>query len=506
MKNFLRLFILYLGLSIPLDSTAQMNNFWLLGYGSGILNPNNMVYSIDFRSGQIEYDTIFRKYSYRSNVAVMCDTNGNLLFYTNGFAIMNAQHDTMVNGDGLNPAPLGSGGWATSGMPYAQMSIIIPSPDSINKYILIHHAFYDIIQLPNSFCDTLFYSLVDMNLDSGRGAVVVKNQALWTGNAFASDLINQGCLTACKHANGRDWWIVTHKDSTNIFMTFLLTPSGFSGPFFQSIGPVINFRGPQACFSPDGYKYAIIVNHRPHIFDFDRCTGLLSNHKNLGPFNINTNSSEGIVFSPNSRFLYASAFTEIYQWDTYSPQINSTKTTVCLYDSVNPCPNYLVEFYLMQAAIDGKIYISSPNSSNCMSVINNPDSAGLACNAVARGLSTLPFYNGASVPYYPNFYLGPETGSVCDSLTAVSENVGFSMSLSAYPNPGNGVFRISYQMPHGEPGIMELFNSLGQCVYTHPLSPWSRVHEVDISLQPSGLYYCLVRSDAYQGSIKVVKE
>ena len=68
------------------------------------------------------------------NDASICDSAGNLLFYTNGFAVMNGLHDTMLNGGGLNPAPLGSDNWSTTGMPYTQMSIIIPQPGSSNFY------------------------------------------------------------------------------------------------------------------------------------------------------------------------------------------------------------------------------------------------------------------------------------------------------------------------------------------------------------------------------------
>ena len=79
---------------------AQMNNIWVLGYNNqGTINPINSIYTIDFRNGQINYDTaIAKSFSFRSNDASICDNTGNLLFYTNGFAVMNAMHDTMMNG------------------------------------------------------------------------------------------------------------------------------------------------------------------------------------------------------------------------------------------------------------------------------------------------------------------------------------------------------------------------------------------------------------------------
>lgn len=83
---------------------GQLNNIWVIGYNSsGIPNPINSIYSIDFRNGTIDYDTASAAaFSFRGCDASICDSAGNLLFYTNGLAVMNAQHDTMVNGDSLN--------------------------------------------------------------------------------------------------------------------------------------------------------------------------------------------------------------------------------------------------------------------------------------------------------------------------------------------------------------------------------------------------------------------
>lgn len=64
-----------------------------------------------------------------------------------------------------------------------------------------------------------------MNLNGGLGSVISKNYIL------INDSMNVGKIAACKHGNGRDWWIVIHRVNTNRFFKFLLTPYGFTGPF-----------------------------------------------------------------------------------------------------------------------------------------------------------------------------------------------------------------------------------------------------------------------------------
>lgn len=473
------------------NAEGQLNNIWVLGYNSsGIPNPSNSIYSIDFRNGIIDYDTAVAKaFSFRSCDASICDSTGNLLFYTNGIAILNAQNDTMINGDSLSYSDEAySSGGSLIGMTYPQTILILPSPGQSNIYYLIHQTYYlHPVLWTNEYSDTLFYSIVDMTQDSGRGSVIAKNQVIWTGNLLTNDLITIGGMSACKHANGRDWWIVTHKDSTNIFMKYLLSPIGIDGPFFQTLNPVVNFTMMQACFSPDGNKFAFNNNSGVHLFNFDRCTGNFSAHKNLGQFTLPTYGALGTVFSPNSHVLYASGGYEIYQWDLTAANVQSTKTTVCVYDSTYACPVYGVLFYLMQRAIDGKIYVSSPNSSYCFSVINNPDIVGPGCSAMAHGHSNLPYYNGASVPYFPNYYLGAEAGSICDSLTAVNNIANQLINFEIYPNPASD--HLFVQFSFKDEGIFTIYTITGEQVYSKKLESGSTEEEISISGFTNGVYF-----------------
>ncbi len=70
-----------------------------------------------------------------------------------------------------------------------------------------------------------------MNLNGGLGGVPLgqKNQIA------INDTLMPG-MAACKHANGRDWWIIAFKDNSDIVYKFLLSPTGISAPIQQSPG------------------------------------------------------------------------------------------------------------------------------------------------------------------------------------------------------------------------------------------------------------------------------
>ena len=254
-------------------STGQgYNHNWLLGYYP-VINGIAEIDSVNFN-----LFVQVRQMRFSSSQANISDSVGNLLFYTNGCWIANATGDTMMNGDSLNPGNF-SDGYCPYGYPIANMELALPVPGMMNKYILFHQTGDQSV-----WSRKLYYSLIDMSLDSGRGAVTAKNQI-----AFSDSLI--WGISACKHANGRDWWVAVLKDSSDVIFTLLLTPNGITNIQQQHLNVPMHtsFSSIQA-FSPDGTKYAYItmsptgIMGKPYkrdirLFDFDRCSGLFSNSK-----------------------------------------------------------------------------------------------------------------------------------------------------------------------------------------------------------------------------------
>jgi len=342
--------------------------------------------------------------------ASICDKEGNLLFYTNGIYIANAQHETMVNGDSINP-----GIWTSSypsGLPVSQGALILPIPESNTKYMLIH-GLLDVIPGLGPIYSNIYYSVIDMSLDNGLGAVTQKNIEILAGE------LHSGKITAVRHADGRDWWILIPEHDSNRYHRILLTSNGIELIQSQELGePVISGIG-QSVFSPDGSKYvrydgvSISNGNYMNFYDFDRCSGLLSNQVQLTV--VDSSWGVGVAISPNSRFAYFSSFRYVYQYDLWAQDIPGSLDTVAIYDGyVSPWP-FASTFYLSQLGPDGKIYINTRDAGNVIHVIHAPDKKGEACNIEQHAIQ-LPTLNSFSIPNYPFFNLGPLDGSSCDFL------------------------------------------------------------------------------------------
>ncbi|MBK7390312.1 MAG: hypothetical protein IPI23_14930 [Bacteroidetes bacterium] len=234
--------------------------------------------------------------------------------------------------------------------------------------------------------------MVDLSLDNGLGAIVPNEK----GVILITDTLFTGKMTACRHGNGRDWWVLTHKYDSDIFYRLLITPDTIMVDSLQIGSHVLWDFGGQAIFSPDGNKYALITqNLLVDIFDFDRCTGSLSNHvTTLIPDSVNGNF--GASISNNNRFLYVGSFYKIWQFDLFASDIPNSIIQVAQWDTVSsPFPTL---FFLHQLAPDGKIYLSTWNGCDVLHVIESPDSLGLAC--VLQNEILLPRAN-VSVPISP---------------------------------------------------------------------------------------------------------
>jgi hypothetical protein len=176
----------------------------------------------------------------------------------------------------------------------------------------------------------------------------------------------------------------------------------------------------QSVFSPNG-KHYIRVNlvggpdgpDYLDIFDFDRCSGQLSNHRQT---TIGADAgSGGAAVSPSSQFLYVSHSNYVYQYDLWAENIFATKDTVAIYDGYRESGFFRTRFYLAQLAPDGKIYLNSPTGVRVLHVIESPDESGMSCDIRQHSIP-LPNFNIATLANHPNYRLGPIDSSYSDSL------------------------------------------------------------------------------------------
>jgi len=378
----------------------------------------------------------------------------------------------MLNGAGLNPS-LYTNSWQPDGLAIYQANLIIPKVGHPNQYYLFHNT---IDHIPAFTTQYLYVTEIDMT--NGLGQVTTKNQVLINGDVQA------GHLTAVKHANGLDWWVYAHESNTNVFWRFLITPAGIQGPFNQSIGAIRHPDAGQVVFSKDGTRFAYYSGETGlDIFNVDRCTGdfFLTNHLTFD----NDDFGIGASFSPSGKFLYISAEFNLYQVNLDNslsqPQINHLAEWDSTYSPSFP---FATVFGASKLAPDGKIYISTMNSSDKLHIINNPDS--VVCGFVPQGLS-LPtiFYN--SIPNHPNYHLGALVGSGCDTLQTGIEEQSSEFMLQLYPNPNTGQFQLALS-PSNTATQLVVYDAKGKLAHTQNMSPW--VSSVSVALPESapGLY------------------
>lgn len=320
-------------------------NIWYFGNKAGL----------DFNSGSPVALTNGQMNT-NEGCAVISDATGNLLFYTDGITVYNKWHNTMVNGNDLMGHPSS-----------AQSATIVQKPGVPNLYYIFTT---DSEHNPNGFR----YSVVDMTLNSGDGAVTSEKNVL----VYTPTIENLGVT---RHANGIDYWIITHEWNNNNFRAYLLTASGVNYiPVVTSIGlPIVDRTANDYTaagtlkISPSGSKLALAsVSDFAQLFDFNNATGALSNDLTLIT---EPGDLYGAAFSPDESLLYISNTQgKIHQFNLNDSDIPNSRITI--FDIVNGLILYPGQ---MQVGPDSKIYVSFYGKSK-LGVITLPNISGTGCN------------------------------------------------------------------------------------------------------------------------------
>jgi hypothetical protein len=457
-----------------------------MGYWQGVPSPFVMA----FDSTGITFDTLSSNNTMSMYIADagICDKRGDLLFYTNGIYIADATHDTMQNGGNLTPGQITTT-WRDLGMPLTQSAIVLPNPADTNEYLLFHF----IVNASDISSDTLVMTTINMSHNNGLGSVTSKNQPVYI------DSMVSGQLTAVKHGNGRDWWLLCHQFNSDAFLLFLITPAGINGPSVHHLGQNIKYPS-QACFSPNGQWYANYDNtYGLVLMNFDRCSGAFSNFLNF--YLPDSSVCSGCCFSPNSKLLYASSRSFLYQLNLYSPNIQASLDTVAVWDGYyDPLP---MQFVYQQLAPDNKVYITGWGAVHSLNVIEFPDSIGVACG-VAQHSIILPGLNNGSMPNYPFYELGALPNSSCDTISSFIDVMNDDYSIVIFPNPAlNKVTVTSSQIILGQ---LNIKNLLGQICLSINIELRNSPVEIDINTLTNGFYILEVIYDNKKLHKVLVKE
>lgn len=400
--------------------SAQMHDMHtLMGYLGGWQTPPGDKHGItvlSFPSGSLSItENTQLSMNFDLTNASYSDSSGVLKTYTNGIDIGNTQWNVMENGQKMISSTS-----VSDAAHWSQIVLLLPKPGTKDRITVLygqHENMWPFDPITGDVWVTahnLYWAEIDMSLNNGLGKVIARDQLI------VEDTLDVGRFTATKHANGRDWWILAREYPTNRFYTLLLDPQGLHQTGKQTIGDTLEINGGgQACFSPDGSKY-IMDNGVDwdstgaglimYFYDFDRCTGLLSNPR---VDHIIPGNWSGCAISRNSQYAYLNVGRQAYQYDLTKPDIVNTRQKIADWDGASsPFPT---RFYHMKLMPDGRIYSCTSTRSDVLHVIDKPDQPAPICDYQQRAIK-LPTYNAFSVPNFPYFRLGPIDGSPCDTL------------------------------------------------------------------------------------------
>lgn len=438
------------------DSTSLINPPW----GSG---------SLDFAEG----------------VASVSDPlSGTLLFYSDGSRAWNRYHQLMPNGDSLK------GNWRVTSV---QGTCIVPVVGEPSQYYIFS------LGGNNSYLEDprkagLYYSIVDMELDSGRGNIVngFKNVPLDTSRVFLESMIaipgNQGNVWLMAHEFDTDW-ISNPSSAGKHYLAYEISESGVNSTPVVSAGTTGNFSSINH-MSVSADRSAIylsdvlaslgelmnVITHS-ELVRFDPDNGTVSNGIAITP--PASHSYITGAFSPNSNHLYVTQ-TNRFSIVT-SPEVTLVQLDVSSFDSslvnssalvIDTLPvDPTIDFPASLKSYKDSIYIFYANR-NVLGRINQPDVRGTGCDLQTSVIQLpLPYRTdeiSASPPLEVVFPMSVSRSvildtAICEELTLkpvmVDSDIQYSWSTgdvdSAILIQAPGVYWVEYT------------GFSGNCVYQH---------------------------------------
>lgn len=410
LKNIIELLLFFVTTSVPTTAfTQNFNNVWIFGEHAGInfnYNPpvgikNTPVSTLD------NTNPLSSKNPYVNYTSSICDSSGNLLFYTDGSIVWNNKNSKLRRY--LSRWP-----WAEYCSP-----LIVPHLENDSLYYIFG------VSKAGPSANKLLYLNINIKGNNGNGQIVYP-QPSTTTNYFT--VLKDSCsilVAGTGHCNGKDLWIVTH--SQNALHAYLVTKDGVSSNAIKTptsdINNVFN-QNRNIKFSGSGEKLVmpLINTNQVIVFDFDNLRGKFSNPVKLSiPGDL---ILEDVELSPDGSKLYLGAYTppdpqvegagelhNIYQMDLNAGTTTSIQNSLTLITPFADRANCVRTCFLvnrtMQLAPDGKIYVSMRYftfPSNVMfdpavSIIAAPNEKGSNVKYITAGLNIGSKYNYIAYNY-----------------------------------------------------------------------------------------------------------
>ena len=420
------LFVIFSLFGLFMYAQNEASN-WYFGENAGIkFNANGSVSNLT--DGML--DTV-------EGCTTISDDNGDLLFYTDGITVFNKLHQPMSNND-LFGDPSST-----------QSAIVIPKPDDLNIYYIFTVDTSNSLNSPSNL--GFNYSIVDLTLNGGLGDVTSKNINLLQASSEKISAVLKDC-------ESKSIWVITFANAnglnSNFYDTFYAYEISNLGINTTPVPSTFNFsiNDPRGYLklSPDGTKLASANSSNGlYLFDFDKATGIVSNptllNINFTPPAGKIQAPYGVEFSQNNELLYVTTSYNPSQAEFNNP--NSQYGALLQYDltatDINASEIVIDERMTYRGALqlgpNGKIYRSMSRTYNnglpFLSVINNPNQIGTACNYTHNALPLSSNARQGLPPFISSFFTekidivknGFETTylplCVGESYTLISEDI-----------------------------------------------------------------------------------
>ena len=330
------------------------------------------------------------------------NTNGEIIFYTNGSSVYDVNH---------NEIAMGLGGETSA----SQSVIAVPVPNDETLWYLFTN---EEVHGDNSYLT--MYSIFDIKLNGGTGGILKSQDTLFTKST--------------ERITSNNNWVILHEYGNNTFRAYPMTQGGIGNAVLSTVGEVHRTdveRNGQGYMkmSPDGTKLAVALStdngtNFVELFSFTDSTGVIADYT---PIDLTADGASGQVygleFSPGGNKLFVSVKnpggSQIFEYRA---------------DSLNrvgiigaPIPDTR-ELGALQTGPDGQIYVAANGSSTLGTIQVDEDTASQSSfNAAGFALAG----GTTSRLGLPNFVQNnlqqtPMAAISVDSAFCVGDSVAFS--------------------------------------------------------------------------------
>ncbi|WP_442265609.1 T9SS type B sorting domain-containing protein [Tenacibaculum sp. ZS6-P6] len=298
------------------------------------------------------------------------DTNGNLLFYSDGITVWNKNHDIMKYSDGrLAVDLLGNPSSSQSGM-------IIPKPKSTSIYYL-----FTVDDGPSGGGASgkgLNLYTIDISKNSGLGEIIDGPTPL---SGSLEDIWTEK-VAAVRGTECNTFWVVSAVNNT--FYAFKVDDTGVNTtPVISSVPSNTTRRG-YLKLSPDGTKLAVANQlSSANLYNFNATNGTVDPSSEIILTRIADGQPYGVEFSVDSKKLYISTVSG-FRLDLNDPQTTYRLLQFDLNDANIPGSKNIIHQEIgfrggLQLGPDSRIYVTIPlafddtrGDATSLDVIENP--------------------------------------------------------------------------------------------------------------------------------------